>query len=189
MSKQPVLKQEDFERLLAWLAPDREQAGMKYEDIRQSLIKIFVWRGGAEAEDLADEVIMRVTLKVGEIASNYVGDPAAYFYSVANRLWKEYLRKQQLQVPLEGQQLVASVPADEPDTEEKEYECLRRCVEKLSSEERNLILGYYSKEKQAKVEHRKELAERLNIGTNALRVRVYRIRAGLEKCIEKCMGS
>jgi RNA polymerase sigma factor (sigma-70 family) len=178
---------EDFERLLSWLAPDREQAAWKYEDIRRSLIKIFVWRGVAEAEDLADETIMRVTQKVGEIASSYVGDPAAYVYSVGNKVFQEYWRRRKLHVPLGSQRLVAPVPVDDPDTIEKEYECLNRCVEQLSPEDRKLIWGYYAKERQAKIEHRKELAERLNIGLNALRVRVYRIRAALEECIEKCM--
>ncbi|HEY0083559.1 MAG TPA: hypothetical protein VGB61_12265, partial [Pyrinomonadaceae bacterium] len=64
MGKQSGLTQEGFERLLTWLSPDREQAGKKYEEIRQSLIKIFVWRGVHEAEDLADETITRVTWKV-----------------------------------------------------------------------------------------------------------------------------
>ncbi len=45
MSRLSVLKQDDFDKLLAWLHDDREQAGQKYEEIRESLIKIFSWRG------------------------------------------------------------------------------------------------------------------------------------------------
>jgi hypothetical protein len=33
-----VLTREAFERLLAWLDPDRERAGQKYEKIRQKLV-------------------------------------------------------------------------------------------------------------------------------------------------------
>jgi RNA polymerase sigma factor (sigma-70 family) len=187
MSKQRNLTEENFESLLKWLAPDREQAGRRYEEIRQSLIKIFVWRGISEAEDLADETITRVAQKVPEIAADYVGNPALFFYGVAKKLLKEYLRKQKLQVSLDSQQLATSPPTGDPETFEKVDECLKKCVEKLSPENHSLILNYYLKEKQAKIDHRKELARRLKVDANALRVRAHRIRASLEKCIKDCL--
>ncbi|MFL6230009.1 MAG: hypothetical protein ACJ741_14655, partial [Pyrinomonadaceae bacterium] len=67
MSKQWTLTRDAFEGLLTWLDSDREQAGKKYEDIRSSLIKIFTWRGVAEAEELADETINRVARKVKDL--------------------------------------------------------------------------------------------------------------------------
>ena len=54
MNKDWVLSQESFDKLLAWLDPNREKAGIKYEQIRYRLIKIFAGRGSADAEDLAD---------------------------------------------------------------------------------------------------------------------------------------
>src|SRR5947209_6617862 len=39
---------DSFDRLLAWLNPDREQAGQRYEEIRRRLIKIFARRGCSE---------------------------------------------------------------------------------------------------------------------------------------------
>jgi hypothetical protein len=52
MNKNWVLSQEAFDALLDWLDPDREQAGIKYEQIRLRLIKIFTGRGCSDAEDL-----------------------------------------------------------------------------------------------------------------------------------------
>jgi len=49
-----------------------------------------------------------------------------------------------------------------------------------------LIMVYYALEKRDKIEARKALAERFGISINNLRVRLYRIRAGLEKCIREC---
>jgi DNA-directed RNA polymerase specialized sigma24 family protein len=89
------LKQEDFEKLLAWLHPNREQAGQKYETIRESLIKVFSWRGYNDAEDLADEVITRVAAKTRDLADSYVGDPALYFYGVAKNVVHECERREQ----------------------------------------------------------------------------------------------
>lgn len=187
MSKRWTLTQEDFERLLTWLDLDREKAAVKYEEMRRSLIKIFTWRGAPEAEDLADETFNRVTRRLPTIVESYIGDPARYFYAVANNVFKEYERMRKTQVPLGGREPAVSPPIDEPDTSEREDECLNRCLGQLSPENRELILSYYLEDKQTKIDHRKELAHRLNIEINALRVRVYRIRAALEQCIERCL--
>src|SRR5689334_18556794 len=61
MNKDWVLSQEAFDALLDWLDSDREQAGIKYEDIRGRLVMMFAARGCVDAEDLADETINRVT--------------------------------------------------------------------------------------------------------------------------------
>lgn len=186
MGRQPPITQESFEQLLAWLHSDREKAGLKYEEIRQALIKIFTWNGVTEAEDLADETFNRVTKKVQELRSNYVGDPVLYFYGVAKKLLLEH-RRLPHRVPLEDQEIVALPPENSPEKVELEYNCLQRCLRELSPNAREIILGYYLKRKQAKIDHRKELAEHLRIDANALRVRAYRIRSKLEKCIISCL--
>jgi hypothetical protein len=48
MNKDWELSQEAFDALLDWLDSDREQAALKYETIRRSLIKIFTGRGCVE---------------------------------------------------------------------------------------------------------------------------------------------
>lgn len=69
------LSQEKFDRLLAWLHPDRARAGTEYERIRQGLIKYFgsmlAWR---VADDLADQTLDRVAKKVGSLPL-YWDDP------------------------------------------------------------------------------------------------------------------
>jgi DNA-directed RNA polymerase specialized sigma24 family protein len=66
-------------------------------------------------------------------------------------------------------------------------ECLNSCLQSLSSEKRALILAYYAKEKQAKIDHRTELAQQLGTSVETLRVRAHRIRATLEECILRCL--
>ncbi len=191
MPKRRTLTQESFETLLMWLAPDREQAAEKYENIRHSLIKIFTWRGLNDAEGLADETINRVAAKVQGIRATYSGEPALYFYGVAKKIIHEYYRTVQQLVPLMEElsttPLLTGELEDKSDISDREYECLKACLEKLSPENREFILSYYSKVKQAKIDHRKELAKQLGIGVNHLRVRAHRIRATLEKCIIDCL--
>ncbi len=190
MSRPSVLKQEDFDKLLAWLHPGREQAGQKYEAIRESLIKIFSWRGYEDAEDLADEVVNRVATKTRELADSYVGDPALYFYGVAKKLLLERERREQPQ-PL-NPTMKAPDTATEPDAAEeaaRREECLQKCLRELNADDRMLILAYYQKSKQAKIDYRKTLAQQFGMSTNALRVKVFRIRAHLKKCIKQCLQS
>jgi DNA-directed RNA polymerase specialized sigma24 family protein len=77
--------------------------------------------------------------------------------------------------------------AVEPDDEaQTRVECLQRCLQNLSDENRDMILAYYAEDKSAKIENRKQLAERLQVPLNALRIRALRVREKLEKCITHC---
>ena len=90
----------------------------------------------------------------------------------------------------------SELPADieekkEPSREnaERKYRCLEQCMERLSAENRELILSYYSSadSPRRKIDGRKALSERLGIGANALWIRAHRIREGLRKCIDTCV--
>jgi len=181
------LTQEELNGLLAWLDPDREKAARKYEEIRKTLIQIFTWRNFSDAEDLADETIDRVARKVGEIAPHYTGDPALYFYGVTKLMMREEERKQKLEAPFEARLPYLAAPEDREIDVDRE--CLSRCLDQLSSDTRELVVKYYTKEKQKKIDYRKDLAAHLGITTNSLRVRVHRIRAELENCVKKCIDA
>lgn len=183
MKKQTILTPESFEQLLNWLDGEREKAGLKYEDIRQRLIRIFAWRGANCAEELADETINRVIAKVHILAPSYSGDPALYFYGVAQNVFLEHIRKKSdLPLPL----AIAPDWQDADRQEDAEYDCLDQCLEQLDPETRWLITEYYQEDKQAKIDHRKVLAERLGISSHTLRMRTHRIKASLKKCIIRC---
>lgn len=179
MNKNWSLSQEAFDALLDWLGSDREQAGIKYEQIRSRLIKIFTGRGCVDPEELADETINRVTSKLEEIQKEFTGDRARYFFGVANKVYLEYLRRKPPQPP----------PPTPPDSgrPELEYRCLERCIEQLSEDDRALLLKDYGAKGRTQAERRKALADELGISLNALRIRVYRIRVTLKECIEKCI--
>jgi len=175
-----VLSQEDFDRLLHWLDANLEAAGREYETIRERLIKIFARRGCAAAEDLADETINRVTAKLETIIDDYEGSPRFYFYRVAQLVHMEYLKRPK------PPQVNWDLPAFSEE-KEREYECLDDCLERLSSDQRELVLQYYQKDKRAKIEGRQRLAEQLGIAVNALRIRAHRIRSLLQQCLNECL--
>ena len=180
MKREQVITEEDFNRLLDWLAPDRDQAAIRYEDIRCRLIRIFMNRGCNQAEELTDETINRVTIKLREIKQDYVGDPALYFYAVANKVHLEHVRRRPAPQ-------VTPQPSSSSDETEREYECLERCMQQLPADQREMVLQYYREDRRAKIDHRKEMAERMGIALNALRIRVHRIRLMLQQCMQNCL--
>lgn len=174
-----VLTHESFDSLLRWLGPDREQAGRRYEEIRRKLIRIFAYRECFDAEDLADETINRVARKLPDISENYVGDPAYYFYGVAQNIYLEYRRKKAR---------VIEPPPELSGPPDLLSECLEECLGRLTAENRELVLQYYQEEKHAKIDRRRQIADRLGIGLNALRIRAHRIRANLKDCLTLCIN-
>lgn len=177
--KEWELSQEAFERLLEWLDEDRESAGRKYEEIRRGLVKMFTCRGCAWAEELADEVINRVVRKIFDIAATYEGNPALYFYGVAKNVHREFVSPPSRPVP---------PPSLPPADTEEEHACLEHCLRQIGPEKSAMVLEYFAETKQAKIELHQEMARRLGLNINALRIRVFRIRAALRKCVDDCLN-
>jgi len=189
MARDSAVPPESFDEILTWLNPDREVAGTIYVQLRHDLTKIFSWNRCADPDGLTDEAFDRVAKKVHHLRQTFEGDPRLFFYGVARNLIKENPKKVKTQVSLEGTDLPANPRNErERETENIREECLNSCLQALSDERRELILAYYAKEKQAKIDHRTEMARRLGTSVETLRVRAHRIRITLEECIERCLN-
>jgi DNA-directed RNA polymerase specialized sigma24 family protein len=70
---------------------------------------------------------------------------------------------------------------------ERRLECLESCAGELPPEARLLILSYYEGGAGERITGRKQLAARLGIPINNLRIRAHRIRERLEKCVSSCV--
>ena len=178
--KTTTLTPESFEKLLAWLDSNREEAAVKYESVRRRLIKYYTCNGcGDQAEDLGDEAFNRVATKLerGQIPEPFTGNKALYFLAFAKNIRLENIRKPQTPSP----------PPVIPDTTEEESQCLEKCAPILASEDRWLAIEYYRFEKSTKVEHHKKLAEKFGLTMPGLRTRIRRIRERLRPCIEECL--
>jgi DNA-directed RNA polymerase specialized sigma24 family protein len=175
------LTQGAFDLLLAQLDTDRQQAGTKYEALRRKLVKFFQWRGCSFPEDLADETINRVArnLESGENIRHL----AAYCVGIARHVFLESLRTRRHEEALHD----VTYPSPCPPDEDPRQDCLERCLRELSPENFQLIVQYYQENDQARIEARRNLALRLGIPPNALRIRAHRIRLRLQGCVEECV--
>jgi RNA polymerase sigma factor (sigma-70 family) len=187
MARDPAIPPTSFDEILAWLHPDRDEAADVYVQLRHDLTKIFTWNRCADPDWLTDEVFDRVARKVHEVRQNFEGDPKLFFYGVARNLIKENPKRVKKHVSLEDTDLPALEAAVEDENARVREECLNSCLQRLGAEKKELILRYYAKDKQAKIDHRSEIAQQLGISVETLRVRVHRIRGILEKCIEQCL--
>lgn len=178
------LSPEDFQQLLNWLGPDPQKASEKYESIRHGLTELFDNWHCAEPDNLADETINRVLIKVRNIAATYSGDPALYFYGTAKNVRHEYLRRPRPESLPPNLRIAASQTSDD---KERLHACLDKCLDSLNAADRELILEYYRGEKKSKIATRRELGERAGISTNALRVRIFRLRETVGDCVGRCL--
>ncbi len=180
------LRSAEFETLLRRLAPDRDCAGEKYEDIRRKLVRFFRWNDCFPCEELADQAFDRVAHKLG---SEQIHDVPAFLWGVAKNIVREFRKRPPL-VNLEE-----LPPHREPHTghaessiierrvRERRLQCLSKCLEQLSASDRELFLSYeyYA----AKGENTRRLAARFGRSVGALQTRAHRLKHKVEKCTLK----
>jgi DNA-directed RNA polymerase specialized sigma24 family protein len=193
-----MITQLGFDKLLACLDRDPESAGLKYEEIRQKLVSFFEWRGCSIPEELADKTIDQVAKRLAAGEQLRTNKPYVYFHGVGLNILKEHWRGPERvmvgidRLPPRLNTAVDPSELSERETEHREHErrleCLDRCLSKLPPGSLDLVAGYHRGEKGKDKVYRVQMAQALKIPLNALRIRVYRIRAALETCINDCLG-
>ncbi|MGE0882087.1 MAG: RNA polymerase sigma factor [Blastocatellales bacterium] len=189
------LTEASFLRLLRWLDKDFEQAGEKYEMLRQKLNIFFEHRGCNIPDELTDKTLDRVSRKLLQNEMEVLtSDPSAYCYRVAHFILKEYWRDprrntQALDIQADSSILIiadtTSAQDERLETERKMIH-LNECLQQLSAEDRDLITRYYAGDHRGRITNRQDLANHLGISPGGLRIRALRIRKQLLDCICRC---
>jgi DNA-directed RNA polymerase specialized sigma24 family protein len=198
--KDRMLTHASFHLLLDWLNEENEDddsGGQKYEEMREKLISYFDHRNCKSPEDLADETLNRVALKLDEKGSITNVTPAQFCFIKARQVLHEYWRRPELKEialedalvtnPPDRHSLLIADPDDEQDEREERMRCLEHCLQNLKRPDHDLIIRYYYGEERVKIDNRQKLANELGISSKALVVRALRIRKRLEECVEGCL--
>ncbi|HEY6806331.1 MAG TPA: hypothetical protein VI306_22315 [Pyrinomonadaceae bacterium] len=174
---------EEFDKLLAWLAADREEAGQTFNVINSRLTKVFALRGCVDAESLAEEVINRVAVRIDKVLESY-SDPLRCFLGFIDHVYREDAREREQQ-----RRLVEKEIKPRPTEElEQEDQCLEDCLSNLTKTERDLVERYFLGEKRVRINNRKQLATELALTINALRIRAFHLRKQLNLCLVACLN-
>lgn len=173
-----------FTRLLERLHPDAEAAGEEYERLRARLVKFFDWRGVAQADECADEVLDRLARKLEHTT---IQDVQKYVYGIARLVALERSRAPRFTSLDDALPETLASPAPPEGTDLQD--CFDRCLAELPEDGRLLLLQYYEGERQAKIANRRRLASSLGISENALRLRAHRMRETLERSVQSCTST
>jgi DNA-directed RNA polymerase specialized sigma24 family protein len=187
----PLLRESDsrntqFDRLLQHLHPERDGAGEVYEDMRRRLNKFFQWNHCSPAEDLTDAVLDRVAEK---LASEEIHNIIAFAWGVARNLAHEF-HKRPITISMED-----LPPSQHPHTghtevqlihdreAERRLECLRQCIQELSSADCALFLEYPYYKGDDRI--LAALADRMQLSVQALQARAHRLKARVKECVSR----
>ncbi len=182
--KRWTLDQYALDRLLHALHPDREQAGYAYESLRERLTCFFEWNHGETPQELADETLDRLARRLSA-CENEILDPAKFAVGIARLLLKEHFRekdRREAALATLAEFCLSHAKMElESAFEEERIAVLERCLQVIPETNRALIKRYFSAESRTQIQQRQRMAEEYGISTNALRNRVMRIRAELER--------
>jgi DNA-directed RNA polymerase specialized sigma24 family protein len=176
-----------WQKLLEFLARDGSNPEEAYRRMREQLIKFFAWRGSHNGDDLADETLTRVALKLTR-DDVQAERPAAFVIGVARMIDLECKRREGRWVAFTDG-VAANDPPPPGEGKEQLLAALRRCLQELSAADRRLLLRYHEPRGEQRAAIRQAIADELNAALGALRVRMHRMRLQVEACVERRLAA
>jgi hypothetical protein len=170
-----------FSRLLTFLcAEDPDEAGRRYLRLYQKLSGYFQFRGVADPTAAADEALDRAARRIAEGAE--VPDIDKFCLGIARFIVKEGWRSNNR----ESAAFLEFLEQHDRDDQTHGFSLMKNCLEQLSPDDRELLNSYCGTPSgRARARYRLELAEQLKLTVTALRVRVTRLRRGLDDCVKE----
>jgi len=176
-----------FTILLKFLAPDDpEEAGRLYLLLHEKLAGYFRLRGVADPVCCADEVLDRAARRLAE--GTEVPDINRFCLGIARFVIKEQWRVD----TRESQAFLRFLEQNESvsEIELNRLSLMRSCFDQLPQNDRELLHSYCAAPRgRARAEHRRKLAEARDSNVSAVRIRVTRLRRGLDDCVREMSRS
>ena len=172
---------ESFNRLLFKFSEDERQAAVAYTHLRDSLIRFFTLKGDSEPEAAADATLDRTAAKVAQ--NTPVGDIKKYSFGVARLIFLERRRFSQKE-KIAAEDFYQGKTNASSDVENDDFYFFRECFKSLSNPDRTLLQNYFTDAPYQKIiETRHRLSDEKGFSINQLRVKISRLRKGLENCV------
>lgn len=173
-----------FEKFLDYLAPDREEAAARYENLRRAAIRYFVSHQAPDPLACADETLRRLQQLIA--AGRTIHHIESFNIGVARKvLLRDRKRRQRREVELpEGESENPGVSPLKQLEEQFERKCWAECWQALSDEERDL-LNQYGLGSQHDKEWREALAARRGVTPGNLRRKIHGLKKKLRECIDE----
>ena len=173
-----------FTALLAFLCPeDPDEANHHYLRLHQKLTGYFRLKGMSDPIHDADDALDRAAKKIVEGVP--IPDIDRFCMGIARKVVLERLRHKKREESAFVQFLADSHSDNTETLLDRITNLMKPCFEKLPSQDRDLLNSYCKiPPGHSRAEHRRKLAESLKSTIAALRIRVTRLRRGLEDCVK-----
>jgi DNA-directed RNA polymerase specialized sigma24 family protein len=158
---------------LSLLDSDPTVASEKYSELSRGLVRYFEWNRCLEAEDEAQETLLRGFRRLREGASITVSDPRGYFWGIARNVLREGWKPPR-EVSIDGRDFPLSDSEFRQLNRAEQSIFLRECLEALPASEKDMLIAYAEG-------HGAEWGGRNRIEPGALRLRIHRLRQKLER--------
>ncbi|HXU38166.1 MAG TPA: sigma-70 family RNA polymerase sigma factor [Blastocatellia bacterium] len=169
------------EQFLTRCEPEVSSSAERHRRLRSKLVSFFRWKRCEDPEALADETIARLVTNIR--AGAVIEKPGSYVRGIALNVYREHIREIIRLRPHQADwELALQKPEGSPE-ERAVSECMNLCLDKLSDDKRLVLERYYSED-----ESREQLAAWFGLTLPALRIKIFRIKAELKDCFQKCIG-
>lgn len=177
-------KGEFFASLLTFLcSDDPDEANRRYLHLHQRLEGYFRLRGMYDPVNDADETLDRAAAKI--VKGQDIPDIDKFCMGIARNIVHERLRHKKREESAFLKFIDYGQNSSNEDLIERITQLMKPCFEQLPQDDRNLLTSYCKAPLGVdRAEHRRQLAANLKISISALRIRVSRLRRGLENCVK-----
>ena len=174
-----------FALLLTFLCPeDSDEANRRYLRLHQKLAGYFRLKGMYDPVNDADDALDRAGEKIAK--GKDIPDIDKFCMGIARNIVHERLRSK---IREESAFLKFLDQSRDNNTEavvNRITNLMKPCFEQLPQEDRDLLISYCKVPPGLdRAEHRRQLAASLKSTIAALRIRVTRLRRGLENCVKE----
>jgi hypothetical protein len=172
-----------FAALLNCLCPDDpDEASRRYMRLHRKLSGYFRLKGMSDPDADADDALDRAAEKIAK--GQVIPEIDKFCLGIARNIWYERLRAQKREEAAFQKFIDYCLDKTSEAVVERIMKLMKPCWEKLPPDDQNLLVEYCKVPPGVdRAEHRRQLAERRNSTISALRIRVARLRRGLEECM------
>ena len=177
-------KSQFFASLLTFLCPDNpDEASHRYLRLHQKLEGYFRLKGTLDPVNDADDAMDRAAEKI--VKGQDIPDIDKFCMGIARNIVHERLRHKKREESAFLKFLDNSQDNSTEALVDRITNLMKPCFEQLPPDDRNLLTSYCKVPPGVeRAEHRRQLAENLKSTISALRIRVTRLRRGLENCVK-----
>jgi DNA-directed RNA polymerase specialized sigma24 family protein len=174
-----------FASLLTFLCPeDADEANRRYLRLHQKLAGYFRLKGMYDPANDADDALDRAGEKIAK--GQNIPDIDKFCMGIARNIVHERLRSRKREESAFLKYLDFSQDNSTEAVVKRITNLMKPCFEQLPQEDRDLLTSYCKVPPGLdRAEHRRQLAASLKSTIAALRIRVTRLRRGLENCVKE----